>query len=239
MDLLTAAAGAAVGLAAGPALRRITIGHGVPTGVAERTCCPWCAHPLDACPVRRCPRCRVRFDGAPGPAAAAAAVLALLLGTLGTHPAVLPVAFLGVLGVALATIDLAVHRLPDRLTLPAYPATVALLVAAALVERDGAALVRSLLAGAALLGGYLVLALLRAGGLGGGDVKLAGLVGLALGWWGWPTVLWGAALGFVLSAAASLALLALRRVRRQDAVAFGPFLLGGALLAVLAAGPPG
>jgi leader peptidase (prepilin peptidase) / N-methyltransferase len=77
------------------------------------------------------------------------------------------------------------------------------------------------------------------GQLGGGDIKLAGLVGLALGWLGWPALLGGAILGFVLAAVASLALLAARRVTMRSAISFGPFLLGGALLAILAVGQAG
>ena len=69
---------------------------------------------------------------------------------------------------------------------------------------------------------------------GFGDVKLAGLAGLALGWLGWPTLALGAALGFVLCAVVSLGLLATRRIGLRSAICFGPFLLGGAMLAMLA-----
>ena len=82
----------------------------------------------------------------------------------------------------------------------------------------------------------LLLALLRPGQLGAGDVKLAGIAGLALGWLGWPALIAGAVLGFALSAVVSLVLLALRRVTLHSAICFGPFLLGGALLAVLLSG---
>jgi leader peptidase (prepilin peptidase)/N-methyltransferase len=87
-----------------------------------------------------------------------------------------------------------------------------------------------------LTGAYLVLALLRPGQLGGGDIKLAGLIGLGLGWLGWPAVIAGAVLAFVLTAVVSLALLAARRIRLRDSICFGPFMLGGALLAILASG---
>ena len=154
-------------------------------------------------------------------------IIALLAGAFG---------FFGVLGVALAAIDIAVQRLPDRLTLPAYPILITLLGGAAIVGHDFAALLRALLGGLTLAGAFLVLALLRPGQLGGGDIKLAGVAGLALGWLGWPILIAGAALGFVLSAVASLALLAARRITLHSAISFGPFLLGGALLAMLAGG---
>jgi leader peptidase (prepilin peptidase) / N-methyltransferase len=78
--------------------------------------------------------------------------------------------------------------------------------------------------------------LIRPGQLGGGDVKLAGLAGMAMGWLGWPTLIAGTALAFVLSALVALALLAARRVTLHSAICFGPFLVGGALLAMLASG---
>jgi leader peptidase (prepilin peptidase)/N-methyltransferase len=113
-----------------------------------------------------------------------------------------------------------------------------LLAVAALTGHYLTALGRALLGGLALAAGYLLLGLARPGQLGGGDIKLAGLVGLALGWQGWPALLSGAVLGFVLSAVASLALLAAPRVTQRSAISFGPFLLGGALIAILASGGP-
>ncbi len=127
-----------------------------------------------------------------------------------------------------------VQRLPDRLTLPAYPALVLLLAVTAAAEHHPGALVRALLGGVALAGGYLILAMLRAGQLGGGDIKLAGLVGLALGWLGWRTLYIGASLGFVLAAIVGVVLLATRRATMRTAISFGPYLLGGALLAIIA-----
>jgi leader peptidase (prepilin peptidase) / N-methyltransferase len=86
---------------------------------------------------------------------------------------------------------------------------------------------------------YLLIGVARPGQLGGGDIKVAGLAGLALGWFGWRTLLAGAALGFILAAVASLALLAARRVTLHSAISFGPFLLGGALIAILVGGQAG
>lgn len=232
MDLAWAASGAVLGLLAGAALRGAVFTLAVPAGSPERVACPTCATP--AGPTARCRHCGGPLGPPLAPGIAAAAVLALLLGVHGGRPGVLPAAFLAVLGVALATIDLAVQRLPDRLTLPAYPVLVGLLGVAALLAQDGPALMRALLGGIAMAGGYLVLAVARPGGIGGGDVKLAGLAGLVLGWWGWPVLAAGAALGFLLAACASLALLAARRITLAGSVAFGPHLLGGALLAVLA-----
>ena len=97
----------------------------------------------------------------------------MLLARFGAQPAVAAFCFLAVIGVALAQVDAAVQRLPDRLTLPSYPALVILLAVAAALDRDPAALVRALLAGFAMAAGYLLLSLISGGQLGGGDVKLA------------------------------------------------------------------
>ena len=166
-------------------------------------------------------------------------MLGLLAGRFGGQPLTLALGFLGALGVALAAIDISVQRLPDRLTLPAYPVLIGLLAVAALAGHDLAALWRALLGGLVLAAGYLLLGLARPGQLGGGDIKLAGLAGLVLGWLGWRAVLTGTALGFILAGLAGLALLAARRVTLRGAISFGPFLLGGALLVILAEGRAG
>jgi prepilin signal peptidase PulO-like enzyme (type II secretory pathway) len=92
---------------------------------------------------------------------------------------------LGALGVVLATVDLATKRLPDALVLPSYLAGLALLGVAAALTRDGTALLRALIGMATLFGFYLLLALVNPAGLGFGDVKLSGVLGLHLAWLGW------------------------------------------------------
>jgi leader peptidase (prepilin peptidase)/N-methyltransferase len=239
VNLAWAAAGAAAGLAAGSVLRGLVFRLSVPAGAPDRVACPGCDAHLHRWSATRCRQCG-RALGVPAVLElAAAAVLALLAGRFGGQPLTLALGFLGALGVALAAIDISVQRLPDRLILPAYPVLIALLAVAALTGHDLAALGRALLGGLVLAGGYLLLGLARPGQLGGGDVKLAGLAGLVLGWLGWRAVLTGAAAGFILAGLASLALLAARRVTLRGAISFGPFLLGGALLAILAAGPAG
>jgi len=159
--------------------------------------------------------------------------LTLLLGRFGGQADVVAFGFFGALGVALAAIDIAVQRLPDRLTLPAYPILIAMLAMAALISDDAAALGRALLGALALSGSFLILAMVRPGQLGGGDIKLAGLTGLVLGWLGWPALIIGATMAFVFSAIVGLALLAARRVTLRSAMSFGPFLVAGTILAAL------
>lgn len=239
MDLVWAAVGAAAGLVAGALLRSTVFRLSVPAGAPDRADCSRCGAHLRPWPALRCPGCGRALGSPVVLELATAAVLALLAGRFGGQPLTLALGFLGALGVALAAVDISVQRLPDRLTLPAYPVLIGLLAIAAVNGHDLAALGRALLGGLALAAGYLLLGLLRPGQLGGGDVKLAGLAGLVLGWLGWPTVLLGAALGFVLAALASLVLLAAHRITLRGAISFGPFLLGGALLAILAKGPAG
>ena len=236
MDLMWAGAGALAGLMAGASLRGTVFRLSVASGSPERTACPRCTAPVRRWAAVRCGRCGSSLGTPLVLELATAAVLALLLGLLAGQPDMLAFGFFGALGVALAAIDIAVQRLPDKLTLPAYPVLIVLLAVPAVAGHDVAALVRAVLGGVALAAGYLLLALLRPGQLGAGDVKLAGIAGLALGWLGWPALIAGAVLGFALSAVVSLVLLALRRVTLHSAICFGPFLLGGALLAVLLSG---
>ena len=136
--------------------------------------------------------------------------------------------------VALAFIDLDVHRLPDRIQLPAYPTVLVLLVACSIASSDWGALVRALVAGAALFVLYLFLALLPGGGIGFGDVKLAGLLGMLLGWLSWTHVMRGTLAAFLIGGLVAALLLALRRVKRDDEFPYGPPMLVGAVGALIA-----
>lgn len=149
-------------------------------------------------------------------------------------PAYLCVAWLGV---AMSYVDIREHRLPDRLTYPAFAGAAVLLAVAALVTDDWSAYGRSWLCAGVMTAGYFVLATLRPGELGLGDVKLAASLGLLLGWIGWGQALLGAFAGFLLGGLFSLALLATGRATRRSHIPFGPFMLAGAVVAVAWGGP--
>ena len=152
--------------------------------------------------------------------------------------AVLPAyLYLAAVTVALAAIDLDVKRLPNAIVLPSYLVGVALLVPAAAATGDWGPAGRGLLAMAALAAGYLALATAYPGGMGLGDVKLAGLLGLYLGWLGWGEVVIGTFAGFLAGGVVGAVLLVTRRARRRTALAFGPYMLAGAMLAVFLATP--
>jgi len=237
MNLGWTIAGSVAGLLAGAALNGVVVRMSVPFGEQFRTTCPQCAAPLPRMMVIRCATCHRRLGPFPLLELATGAAVGALAGRFAGTPEVAAFCVLGAVGIALAAIDLNVQRLPDKLTLPAYPAVLVLLAAAAVLGHHAWPLTRAVLGGLSLGGAYLLLGLIRPGGIGGGDIKVAGLAGLALGWLGWRAVLDGAALGFLLAGMAGLMLLAARRVTLRSHISFGPFLIGGALLAMLAAGP--
>lgn len=176
--------------------------------------------------------------GRVGLALVTAAVTGLLVAARAGRADAVAFGVLGVLGVALAWVDLRTRRLPDRLTAPALVSGAVLLGLAVVVPgTDPGASPGDYLrawAGLAALGaGYLVLALLRPADMGLGDVKLAAVLGLHLGWIGWGHVVLGAFLGFLVGGLSGLALIAVRRATRRTAIPFGPFMLTGALVAVV------
>ncbi|WP_213450908.1 prepilin peptidase [Rhizomonospora bruguierae] len=167
--------------------------------------------------------------GARPPWLVTAAVGAAVFALVGTHPRVLDPAVLWVaaFGVCLGFVDAAVHRLPDPLTLPAFAGAVALLAV------RGNAL-PALLGAAGFAGGYLVLVLVRPGGMGLGDAKLALSLGAVLGPHGAGAVVAGAVAGLILAGGHAVVLLLLRRATAATRLPHGPFMLLGALAALLA-----
>lgn len=155
----------------------------------------------------------------------------------GLRPAVAAFAWAAGAAVVLGAVDLASHRLPDRVTYPAAAVAASALLVDATVHGTWGALVRAALAAAAAFGVAALAASISPAGLGFGDVKLLGLLGLLLGWVGWGTLLTGVFLGLLTGTLVSLALLVGRRVGWRSAVPFGPPLLIGAVLALALAGP--
>ncbi|MGN7967221.1 prepilin peptidase [Microbacterium sp. 22179] len=134
----------------------------------------------------------------------------------------------------LLVIDARTHRLPDRIVLPTLAGLLLLALVDALATGDRAPSIRALLGMIVLGGFYALLRLLSRSGMGGGDVKLAAVIGLVLAWHGWTALAVGAASAFVLGALYALGLMALRRADRTTRIAFGPWMIVGAVLGVLA-----
>ncbi len=232
---LTTAA-TAYGALAGALLPRAAYRFSVPAGRPWRTTCP-AGHPLPAAlpGPGRCRDCRAAY----GPAAAAvSAITALVCGALaaavGARPELAVWLALAPLGVLLAAVDRAVHRLPDALTLPAAAGCLAGLGIAALLPGHAGSWTAALLGGASTAVLYFLLFVINPAGLGFGDVKLSATVGLALGWYGWSTVAAGVTAGLLLAALYATALVAARRAGRRSRLPLGPFLLAGTLLGVCA-----
>jgi leader peptidase (prepilin peptidase)/N-methyltransferase len=148
------------------------------------------------------------------------------------------VAFLWLAGasVALAVIDVEHHRLPDAIVLPSYAVGLVLLGASSALSGEWDALLRGVVGLVALFVFYLALALVKPGAMGFGDVKLAGVLGLWLGWLGWGELVVGAFAAFVLGGLFSIVLLATRRAQRTGGIPFGPWMLAGAWVGVLVGG---
>jgi len=148
------------------------------------------------------------------------------------------VAFLWLAGasVALAIIDVEHHRLPDAIVLPSYAVGLVLLGASSALSGEWDALLRGVVGMAALFVFYLALALVKPGAMGFGDVKLAGVLGLWLGWLGWGELVVGAFAAFLLGGLFSIVLLATRRAQRTGGIPFGPWMLAGAWVGVLVGG---
>jgi leader peptidase (prepilin peptidase) / N-methyltransferase len=142
--------------------------------------------------------------------------------------------YLAAVSVPLSVIDLRTLRLPNTLTLPAYPIVALLLLVPAAVGADWTAYGRALLAGAVVLGLFVVLHLVNPSGMGMGDVKLAGPMGALLGWVSWQATMLGVLVGFVMVAIVGIVMILARRAGRKSALPFGPFMLAGAWVAILA-----
>jgi leader peptidase (prepilin peptidase)/N-methyltransferase len=161
-----------------------------------------------------------------------AAALGAAAAFAGARPALAGFAWCAGAAVVLGGVDLAAHRLPDRVTYPAAAVCAAAFLADAVVLGTWPSLLRALLAAAAAFGLAAFAAALSPDGLGFGDVKLLGLLGLVLGWVGWQALLTGVLLGLVVGGLAAGTLLATRRAGWRTALPFGPPLLLGAALAL-------
>jgi leader peptidase (prepilin peptidase)/N-methyltransferase len=166
-------------------------------------------------------------------AALASGVSAAAVGlVLGWHLSLLVVLPLVPIGVALSIVDWRTKLLPTRLIAPAYAVTVVTILVAWLLteDRDLQDLGRAGLGWLIYGGLFFVLWFIYPRGLGYGDVRLAGVLGLALGWVGgaelvvgiWSGLLLGGIIGGLLSL-----------VTRRREYPFGPFMLLGALVGVV------
>lgn len=219
---------------------------------------------LARCPLGECPRCGagrppvglpalpgwVQLRGAcrecgarPGAWRPAAGLLTVVLFALaglrfGLSPVLPAYLFLAAVAVAAAFIDVRHQRLPDLLTLPSCLVALVLLGGAAPAVQHGTShLIHAIIGLACAPAFYLILALACPAGIGWGDVKLSGLLGLYLGWVGPAALVTGLAAGFILAAVTGAGLIVAGKATRESQIAFGPFMLAGALAVIACLGP--
>jgi len=211
--------------------------------VRPGSACPACGHPIrarDNIPVvswlalrGRCRDCRapisVRY---PLVEIVTAGLFALVGARFGATWELVPFLYLAAVAVVLTLIDLDVHRLPDVIVLPSYAVAVLSFGSIAVAQGDPWPVLRALLGGVALFAFYFVLLVAYPSGMGFGDVKLAGLLGIYLGWLGWGSVIVGGFAAFVLGGLFSIGLFVVRRAGRKTAVPFGPWMFLGAAVGI-------
>ena len=135
--------------------------------------------------------------------------------------------------VALSVIDLEHFLLPNRIVYPLAVGTLVLLALAAVGDDAWAAFGRAVLGGVAAAATLGALHLVSPRSMGFGDVKLAFVLGLVLGWLGWGELVLGLFCGFFAGAVVGIALIALRNRGRKDHLPFGPFLAFGTMVVLL------
>ncbi|MEV6048658.1 A24 family peptidase [Streptomyces xanthochromogenes] len=236
---------AAYGALAGLLLPRAVYKLAVPADESWRSHCP-AGHPAPSwLGLPHCKDCATEKQNAHraqtwygSSAPAIVLITAMVCGALayrtGPRPELVAWLLLTPILVLLAWVDATVHRLPDILTLPLTAAALLLLGASALFPDAGGSWQCALSGALALGGGYFVLFLISPRSLGFGDVKLAVALGALLGWYGWHVLALGTIAGQLLAATFGLALITLRRAHAKTAIPYGPFLICGSLVAMIA-----
>ena len=130
----------------------------------------------------------------------------------------------------LAVIDARTKRLPNRIVFPLYAFGAVGLTLASAVGHEWWRLVGAVVAAALLYGLFWLFWFF--GPMGFGDVKLAGVLGLFLGWVGLPAVVSGLLLGMLAAAFTGIGMMVVRKADRKTEIAYGPFLIAGSWAAL-------
>jgi leader peptidase (prepilin peptidase)/N-methyltransferase len=131
-------------------------------------------------------------------------------------------------------VDFCTHRLARGVTMRAALAGGPLLVLAAINIDETTRIGAMIAAFFATLVFFLVLSFISKRGIGSGDVRLAPVLAMFLGWLSWQHVYIGLASGFILGGIWALALIVTRKASRSSHIPFGPFLCVGAVATLFA-----
>ena len=244
--MLLAAVAALFGLAVGSFLNVVI--HRVPqrqSVVSPRSACPGCGTTLaerDNIPVvswlllrGRCRTCKMRISPRyPLVELATAVLFGAAAASLGADWALPAFCLFFAALLAISLIDLEHFIVPNRIVFPMLAVSLPLLAGAALLEGELRPLVTGVVGALIAANGLLLVNLINPRGMGMGDVKLALLLGLFLGWLSLGHVALGLFLGFLFGAVGGILLTALGLKTRKDPVPFAPFLAAGTVVAVLA-----
>jgi leader peptidase (prepilin peptidase) / N-methyltransferase len=216
--------------------------------VRPRSACPKCGTPIkerDNIPVvswmllrGRCRQCRATISARYPIVESFTAVLFVLAAIRFGRNWALP-AYLVLLAalLALACTDLELYLLPKRIIYPALAMVSALLLLAAVATGDWHRLLIAVASGAVAFGLFFTINFINPRWMAFGDVRLALLIGVGLGWLGGGTALLGFFLGFLLGAVIGIGLILTKRITRKAPVPFGVFLAAGAAVAIYVAEP--
>lgn len=238
-------AGLAIGSFLNVVIYRVPAGMSV---VSPPSACPSCGTPVaprDNIPVLswlllrgRCRNCSnpisVRYPIIEGLTAVVFALIAVRLGSTWT---LLPeLAFAGGL-IALAAVDMERYLLPRAIVYPTSVLVAVGLIVAAGLEDRWSHLGEAVACGAVAFAIFFTINFVRPAWMGFGDVRLAGLMGLALGWLGAWYLLVGFLVANLAGAVLGVALMSLGRANRRTPLPYGVFLAAGSILAILVGGP--
>jgi leader peptidase (prepilin peptidase)/N-methyltransferase len=232
--------GVAIGSFLNVVIWRVPRGESVAHPPSHCPSCDAAIRPRDNVPVvswlllrGRCRNCATHISARYPLVEVTTGVLFVAFGIkIGIHADLPAYLYIAAVGIALAMIDIDLLRLPDILTLPSYPVGLILLGVAAWVDDAPHAFLRAVIGMAALAAFYGAVWLVYPAGMGFGDVKLAGVVGLYLAWLGWGQLAVGAFAAFLVGGIVSIALVIFKDSGRKTKVPFGPFMLIGLLIGI-------
>ncbi|MFI0712125.1 prepilin peptidase [Streptomyces inhibens] len=237
MSVMLMVLAAAYGAAAGMLIPRPAHRMAVEPGEEWRAVCPG-GHALAGAARGwlgrgRCADCGAYGPGALPTAAVTALVCAALAAATGPRPELAVWLAMAPVAVLMAAVDWRARRLPDELTLPLAVVGAGALGLVGWFTGDTGAWRRALLGGLFLGAFYLLLYVVNPPGIGLGDVKLAIGLGVALGWYGWRTLVTGGAAGVLIGALYGAGIMIVRRGARNAAMPLGPFMILGAFCGLL------